>query len=164
LVSAKAETKNLLLMGNKGLAYQTPSWARTISVKFPEPAHIKTETTMNPIETSYETIWAADRKAPKKAYFEFEAHPAIMIPYTAKEEIANLYKIPLFLSAYTYPSEIGSAAHPLKARTKVKIGALLNKAEFAAMGTMVSFNKSFLPSAKGVKTPYLPTAFGPRRR
>jgi len=89
-VSAKADTKNLLLIGNNGLAYHTSFCATTISVRFADPAHLKTETTMNPIETSYETICAADRKAPKNAYFEFDDHPAIIIPYTAKDEIANL--------------------------------------------------------------------------
>jgi hypothetical protein len=32
------------------------------------------------METSYETIWAADRKAPKKGYFELLDQPAITIP------------------------------------------------------------------------------------
>jgi hypothetical protein len=35
---------------------------------------------INPIETSYEIIWAAERKAPKNGYFELLDHPAIMIP------------------------------------------------------------------------------------
>lgn len=34
------------------------------------------------ILTSYEMVWAEARKAPKKAYFEFEAHPASIVPYT----------------------------------------------------------------------------------
>ena len=33
-----------------------------------------------PIETSYDTICAADLIAPKKGYFEFDAQPPIMIP------------------------------------------------------------------------------------
>ena len=89
-VSANAETKNLLIIGNKGLTYHTSSCARTIPDKFPVPAHINTDTTMNPIETSYDTICAADRNAPKNEYFEFDDHPAIIIPYTANDEIANL--------------------------------------------------------------------------
>ena len=35
---------------------------------------------MKPIETSYDTICAAERIAPKKAYFELLAHPAIKTP------------------------------------------------------------------------------------
>lgn len=33
-----------------------------------------------PIETSYEIIWADDRKEPKNAYFELLAQPAIIMP------------------------------------------------------------------------------------
>jgi hypothetical protein len=35
---------------------------------------------ITPIETSYEIIWAADRNAPKKAYFELLDQPAIITP------------------------------------------------------------------------------------
>jgi hypothetical protein len=41
------------------------------------------------METSYEIIWAADRKDPKKAYFELLDHPAIIIPYTFNPERAS---------------------------------------------------------------------------
>src|SRR6478672_11203911 len=58
-VSANADTKNLLLIGNNGSAYHTSVCALTISVKFADPAHINTDTTMNPIDTSYDTICAA---------------------------------------------------------------------------------------------------------
>jgi hypothetical protein len=55
-VSAKIETKNLLLIGNSGTAYHTSRCALTIPVKFVVPAHLNTVTTTNPIETSYDTI------------------------------------------------------------------------------------------------------------
>lgn len=35
---------------------------------------------INPRETSYETICAVERKAPKKAYLELLDHPDIIIP------------------------------------------------------------------------------------
>ena len=89
-VSANADTKNLLIIGNNGLTYHTVSCDRTISVKFADPVHLNTDTTINPMDTSYQTICAADRNDPKKAYFEFDDHPEIMIPYTDKDEIANL--------------------------------------------------------------------------
>jgi hypothetical protein len=38
---------------------------------------------------SYEIIWAVERKAPKKAYFELLAHPPTITPYTPNEESAN---------------------------------------------------------------------------
>jgi len=34
---------------------------------------------VNPIATSYEIIWAAERNAPKKAYFELLDQPAMII-------------------------------------------------------------------------------------
>ena len=51
-----------------------------MSFKFNEPTHNKTFIIITPIETSYETICAADLIAPKKGYFELEAHPPIIIP------------------------------------------------------------------------------------
>ena len=59
---------------------QTYFCASTISDRFNEPAHNNTVIKINPIETSYETICAADRKLPKKAYFELLDQPAVIIP------------------------------------------------------------------------------------
>lgn len=44
------------------------------------------------IDTSYETIWAADRKAPKNAYFELLPQPAIIMLYTFKDDIERINK------------------------------------------------------------------------
>ena len=49
---------------------------------------------VKPIETSYEIICAAERKAPKKAYLELLAQPPKIMPYTFKEDIAKINKIP----------------------------------------------------------------------
>jgi len=38
------------------------------------------DTKIKPIEISYETIWAALRKAPKKAYLELLDQPERIIP------------------------------------------------------------------------------------
>ena len=35
-------------------------------------------------------IWAAERSAARNAYFEFEAQPAMITPYTPSEEIAKM--------------------------------------------------------------------------
>ena len=51
-----------------------------MSFKFREPTHKSTLIIIIPIDTSYDTIWAADLIAPKKGYLEFEAHPPIIIP------------------------------------------------------------------------------------
>jgi hypothetical protein len=89
LVSAKAEIKNIIKAGNKGIKNQTWPWLATISRKFKLLEQNKTPNKIRLNETSYEIIWAAERKAPNKAYFELLDHPAQIIPYTLKEEIAN---------------------------------------------------------------------------
>jgi len=63
--------------------------ANTISFKFKDPDNKITEIIVIPIETSYEIIWAAERKAPKKAYLELLDHPAIITECTLKEEIVK---------------------------------------------------------------------------
>ena len=76
---------------------------------------------MKPMDTSYETIWAADRRPPRKAYFELDDHPDMMIPKTDKEEMANKYNTPTFKSEKTIPCPNGITAQPTTERKKVKI-------------------------------------------
>lgn len=52
LVSAKAETKNMIKAGQRGMMNQTSFWARTISVRFKAPAQRTTEIIISPIQTS----------------------------------------------------------------------------------------------------------------
>ena len=56
------------------------SCAATMADRLREPAQSSTVMITNPIETSYDTICAAERTADKKAYFEFDAQPAMMMP------------------------------------------------------------------------------------
>ena len=51
-VSAKAVTQNIKNLGNKGKTYHIEAWAFTIVDLFKDPAHKKTETKMNPLDTS----------------------------------------------------------------------------------------------------------------
>ena len=67
-----------------------PSCALTISLRFRLPAAINTTTSANPIAISYATICAAERIAPSSAYFELEAQPAMITPYTPTEVIARM--------------------------------------------------------------------------
>src|SRR4051812_27140863 len=93
-VSANIETKKIAAQGNRGAANQTVLfWANIISVKLDDPANKITGRMVKPIETSYEIIWAADRKDPKNAYFELLAQPAIIIPYTFNDDIARIKSI-----------------------------------------------------------------------
>src|SRR5947209_2934931 len=85
LVSASAETKNTMNIGNSGSQYQ-PSrpkrvfCASTMSVMRSEPTQSSTVMMTKPIETSYDTICAAERSAARNGYFEFDAQPAMITP------------------------------------------------------------------------------------
>src|SRR5438270_395088 len=84
-VSAKAEMKKMMNIGNSGSQYQPSNpkrvfCASTISVMRSDPTQSSTVMMTKPIETSYETICAAERSAARKGYFEFDAHPAMITP------------------------------------------------------------------------------------
>src|SRR5262249_31430315 len=92
-VSASAETKNTTNIGSSASQYQSSSefaspsrvpspvlCALTMSVTLSEPTHRSTQMMTNPIETSYDTICAAERSAPMNGYFEFDAQPPMMMP------------------------------------------------------------------------------------
>ena len=55
-------------IGKSGIANQILDWASTILERFSDPTHNKTVIITKPIDTSYETICAADLSAPKKGY------------------------------------------------------------------------------------------------
>ena len=79
-VSARAEMKKTTNIGSRGIANHTVSCASTIFDKLRDPTQSNTVIITNPIETSYDTIWAAERNAPRKGYCELLAQPAIIIP------------------------------------------------------------------------------------
>ena len=56
------------------------SCAATMTESFREPAHSKTQMMTKPMETSYDTICAAERIALRKGYFELDAQPPMMMP------------------------------------------------------------------------------------
>jgi len=79
-VSARMETKKITNMGSSGTANQTVFCASTISVRFSDPTQMSTVMMTKPMDTSYETICAAERRAPRNGYFELDAQPAMMTP------------------------------------------------------------------------------------
>jgi hypothetical protein len=81
--------KNNMKRGKRGTINQISFWLSTISVKFREPAKIRVDIKMSPKDTSYETICAVDLKAPRKAYLELLDHPAMITPYTPKDDTAK---------------------------------------------------------------------------
>src|ERR1700761_9558886 len=95
LVSARAETKKITVIGtmmtirgrffrppppNTFQFQKPPAWWATMSDRFIEPACRITVRITRPIDTSYDTIWAAERRAPRNGYFEFEAQPPMITP------------------------------------------------------------------------------------
>src|SRR3990172_5482103 len=72
-VSARVETKKITNMGSSGTANHKPFCARTMSVKFSEPTQSSTVMITKPMDTSYDTICAAERRAPRNGYFELDA-------------------------------------------------------------------------------------------
>ena len=87
-VSAKAEIKKTINMGKSGMKNQMFRCASTNPrrLKVLKPSVVKAAATIttvmitSPRETSYDTICAAERNAPKNGYLELDAHPAIIIP------------------------------------------------------------------------------------
>src|SRR3954451_6038325 len=84
-VSASAETKNTMNIGNSGSQYQPRRpkrvfCASTMWGRRSEPTKSSTVMMTKPIETSYDTICAAERSAARNGYFEFDAQPAMITP------------------------------------------------------------------------------------
>src|SRR5688572_2006160 len=84
-VSANAETKNTTNMGSSGSQNQLsspkrPFCASTMAERLSEPTSSSTVMMTKPMETSYDTICAAERSAARNGYFEFDAQPAMMTP------------------------------------------------------------------------------------
>jgi len=151
-------------MGNNGIQNQIDCCANTISFKFKDPANKITEIIVIPIETSYEIICAAERNAPKNAYFELLDQPAIITECTLNDEIVNIYNNPIFKLDNAKPFPNGITAQPASAKPKVNTGDNIKIIILELLGNTVSFKKSFNPSAKGCNNPKNPIIFGPCRR
>jgi len=117
------------------------------------PTTINKDNTTAPKETSYEIICAAERKPPKKAYFELLDHPAIIILCTPKDDMANINKRLKLKSAIAVASPILITHQLVKANANVKIGANKKIIVLALFGKIDSFTKSFKPSAIGWNNP-----------
>src|SRR5437660_1644819 len=97
LVSATPEMKYTANSGSSQTQYQDsipPAWVWTMVPRFMLPVAMSTPTRAKPMAISYATICAAERIAPRKAYFEFEAQPAMMTPYTPIEVSDSRYSRP----------------------------------------------------------------------
>ncbi len=65
-----------------------------IFVRSKEPVGVTIEIKMSVSEISYEIVWAMARRAPRRAYLELEAQPAINVMYTLRLEIENSSSAP----------------------------------------------------------------------
>jgi hypothetical protein len=77
----------------------------------------------------------------------FELHPAITIPITSREIMANRKNIAEENVAPDQEAESGSTAKPANTDVKMMIGATLKRRESAFAGVMSSFCINFNKSA-----------------
>ena len=87
--------------------------------------------------------------APRKAYFEFEAQPARITPYTPTEVSDSTYSRPALTSAMTMFGSSGTTAQMAKAGISVIMGAMRNSTLLEALGITTSLISSLMTSAKG---------------
>ncbi len=164
MVSAKAEIKKTKDNGKQIQKFDNFTWFNKISRIDNDSENKAMVKKIKPKEISYEIIWAAERKAPKTAYFELLAQPAPIIPKILKDEIANKYKRPKLESNQPSKIENGTKSHKSKLKENVKTGAKINNKKFALRGIIGSLKINFKPSAKGCNKPKKPTTLGPFRR
>src|SRR5690606_2125798 len=135
----------------------------TISDMLRLPETSSTVTSTKPMASSYESICAEARKAPRNAYLEFDAQPATITPYTPTDVMAMIYSRPALTSASTTSGPNGTTAHAASAGISVTTGATTNRILLACVGTTTSLVSSLNTSAKGCNRPRKPTRVGPRR-
>src|SRR5215212_468005 len=81
------------------------TWSAACACVTPESesvrANISAPMSERPIETSYETICAEERRPPSSEYFEFEDQPASISASTPTEEMESTKSRPMFTSVIT---------------------------------------------------------------
>src|SRR5258708_32990520 len=108
-----------------------------------EPQSIRTPTIERPNGTSYDTIWAADRKPPISENLLFDAQPPRMIPYTPVEVSARISSSATFTRAATNvpPGPNGITQNTRKAGISGSIGPRKYATVAALEGTVYSFRR-----------------------
>lgn len=74
-VSARVEMYHIAAKGQAGITSQIASWAILKVCRVKPPVKIIVFRRMSPRLTSYEIVWATARRAPIRAYLEFDAQP-----------------------------------------------------------------------------------------
>lgn len=147
LVSANVEMNHIAAKGQAGRISQVLSWTMLKVCSVKPPVKRIMHRRMRPMLTSYEMVWATARRAPIRAYFEFEAQPEPRIEYTAKLDMARINRIPRFRSAIGYGRGIG--VQRARARVRAAIGVRRKRAGEEVDGRTGSLMNSFTPSAMG---------------
>src|SRR5687767_2891455 len=174
LVSANAAVMKMKQATPSESAFQTCSeaWLFTTAFSVTFPVSSSTGISESPIEISYETIWALERRPPNNAYLLFDDHPASTIPYTPSDVIARTKRNPIGRSANTmsmrphfeaHGAPNGITAHARSAGTNERMGARKKIPLFAYGGIVSSFMRFLTASAHGWARPCGPTRLGPRR-
>ena len=105
--------------------------------------------------------------APRNAYFELDAQPAMMTPYTPIEVSDSRYSRPASTLATHDLGDSGITAQAANAGTSVITGASRNSTLLAFAGMITSLISSLMTSANGWpmpgRKPKMRTRFGPRR-
>lgn len=131
-VSARVETNHIAARGQIGKISHTTSCATLKICKVKPPLKIMVFNRISPKLTSYEMVWATARRAPTRAYLEFEAQPEPRIEYTAKLERARINRMPRF--KLVIGCGMGMGAHKVRANVRARMGARRNRIGEAAEG------------------------------
>lgn len=96
-------------------------------------------------------VCATARRAPIRAYLEFEAHPDHRMEYTARLDMASMNKTPRFRLISGYG--MGRGVHIVRARVRARTGAMINIEIDDVRGRRGSLVNSLTASAIGWRSP-----------
>lgn len=147
LVSANVEMNHIIARGHVGSSNQVNCWVVISVDKVNDPFIRSTERRMIASVTSYEMVCATARRAPIRAYLEFEAHPDHRIAYTARLEVAKINRTPIFI--LIRGMGMGRGIHIVKANVRARVGAIINNIIDDVRGFIGSLMNSFIASANG---------------
>jgi len=144
LVSARFVINHITARGIINIDIHVNGFIIFISIDL---CRINTDNKMRDIDTSYEIVCATPRRAPKRAYLEFEHQPAIKVVYTFILETHRKNRIPYIKNADGF--EWGNSVHSIRAKISPKIGANMYGDRFAGVGFVCSFVNNLIASANG---------------
>lgn len=161
LVSARVEIYHIIASGHVVIISHMFSCVITSVFSVNEPLISMIDRRIMARVTSYEIVWATARRAPIRAYFEFEAHPDHKMEYTDRLDKDRISSKPRFRSISVLG--IGSGVQIVRAIVRARMGAIMNIEIDEVNGRRGSLVNSFTASANGCRSPYGPTMFGPFR-